>query len=237
MLAPLLLNRVFALDPAVYPNLFDAFSDALRRRDLLMYFSDPARQALAEAWDWAGAVKSVEGDYLMVVRENIGGGKSDQNIETLIQHQVAIQSDGRILDTVTLTMTHRGVEGEGFGGVMNNTYVRFYVPSGSRLVSAEGFDTVNPDLFLAPDVSAVTDSMLKAVQGEVSVDEYSGTRTNTEAGKTVFGNWIVTPTGKTSRAAITYELPFRVKSRSLAASSRNVHLDGATPTRNRAYRP
>jgi hypothetical protein len=209
-LAPLLLNRVFELDPSVYPMLFETFSDALDHQDLLMYFVDPSRQQFVQTWDWSGAVKSVEGDYLMVVRQNIGGGKSDKKIEALIQHEAAIQPDGRILDTITLTMTHRGVEGEALSGVMNNTYVRFYVPAGSRLVSAEGFDTVNPDLFLAPDRSAVTDPMLKAVQGEVSVDEYSGTRTNLESGKTVFGNWIVTGTGVTSRATIRYELPFRL---------------------------
>lgn len=210
-LLPLLLERVFEIK---LDNLFatvGTFSHSLVSRDLLLYFSDGQLEQNIKSLGWDGSVASSgEGDYLFVVNTNIAGGKTDHVIDQLVGHSAGIQADGSIIDTVTLTRAHRGNPLDQWEGTTNVSYVRFYVPEGSKLISVSGFTPVPSFRYQLPDEDAVTDDFLTAIEGDSIVEESTETRLTTEFGKTVFGNWLTTEPGEVKQVKITYTLPFKI---------------------------
>jgi hypothetical protein len=214
-LTPKLLNKLFALDLHNFVPVLQVVYTALSEKDILLYFNDVFLQNELAERGWTGEIKSTSGDYLMVVDTNIGGGKTDAAITETIEHQADIQADGSVIDTVTITRTHTGASGDEFADIKNVDYVRVYVPQGSELISAIGFEQPHPNLFLAVESGYAADADLQTVSGDILIDEASQTRINNEFGKTVFGNWLQTEPGATSKAVIQYRLPLAVRPQGL----------------------
>lgn len=214
-LTPKLLNKLFALDLHNFVPVLQIVYTALSEKDILLYFNDVFLQNELAQRGWTGEVKTTSGDYVMVVDTNIGGGKTDAAITETIEHQADIQADGSVIDTVTITRTHTGASGDVFADVNNVDYVRLYTPAGSTLLSATGFTQPDPALFLPVMDGYEHDIDLETISGDILIDEASQTRINQEFGKTVFGNWLQTEPGKTSKAVLQYRLPFTVKPQGL----------------------
>ena len=210
-LAPELLDKVFTLQGDQFRELLEILQQGLNEKHLLLYFNDPETQNLIATLGWDGSVKRTQGDFLMVAHTNLAGGKTDGVINEVINHQAAVQDDGTIITTVNLTRTHTGVpKADIFTGVQNNSYVRFYVPLGSTLIAATGFEKPPENLFEQPADDLTLDLDLLSVETNRSVDTSSGTDVYQESGKTVFGNWLQLKPGETQTATITYRLPFKL---------------------------
>lgn len=210
-LTPELLNRLFALDAANFLPVLQIIYTGLSQKDILLYFNDPFLENELSERGWTGEVKQTAKDYLQVVDTNIAGGKTDAVITETIEHSAVIQPDGAVVDTVTVSRTHHGSVDDAFANVNNLDYMRVYVPAGSQLLSATGFTQPDPKLFLEPAADATIDTDLQTISGDVLIDEQTQTRINQEFGKTVFGNWVETRPGETSRVTITYRLPFTLQ--------------------------
>lgn len=210
-LTPRLLNNLFDGRVENFLPVLQIFYSALSQKDMLVYFNDEFLQSEMAALGWTGAVRSASKDYLMVVDTNINGGKTDGVIDETIQHQAAIQADGSIIDTVEIIRVHRGSSNDQFANVNNWDYLRTYVPAGSRLLRAEGFTQPDPKLEFDPAADYQPDIDLTDISGDTIIDEASHTRINTEFDKTVFGNWIETRPGETSRVVLEYQLPFQLQ--------------------------
>ncbi|MDP3970267.1 MAG: DUF4012 domain-containing protein [bacterium] len=209
-LTPRLLSKLFALETENFLPVLQVFYNSLIEKDLLVYFNDPFIQNEMSSLGWTGELKDTSNDYLMVVDTNIAGGKTDHKISVTIEHEATIQESGKIIDKVTVTRMHDGASGDELEDVKNMDYIRFYVPEGSNLISSEGFTQPARNLLLEPEENYVLDEDLVAISGDTLIDENSSTRINNELGKTVFGNWIETSPGETSKVTIEYELPFRI---------------------------
>lgn len=211
-LTPRLLDKLFSLDAHNLLPVLQIFYNALNEKDILVFFNDVFLENDMRKLGWTGEVKQTNKDYLQVVDTNIAGGKTDAAITETIQHQADIQTDGSVIDTVTVTRLHDGATGDEFANVKNMDYMRLYVPQGSELISATGFSQPDPKLeLLATDASYLPDADLQTVSGVTLIDESTHMRTNTEFGKTVFGNWVITAPGDSSRVEIKYRLPFTVQ--------------------------
>lgn len=210
-LTPKLLDKLFSLESKNFLPVLQVLYTSLSEKDLLMYFNDPFLQNEMSRLGWTGEIKSTSKDYLMVVDTNIAGGKTDRVIDETIEHQADIQSDGRIIDTVTITRIHNGKSDDEFEKIKNMDYLRVYVPQGSTLLSAEGFEQPDPKLRLDPERGYEPDPDVVAISGDVLIDEATQTRINNEFGKTVFGNWVQTEAGETSKVTFRYELPFTIQ--------------------------
>lgn len=233
-LTPLLLDRLFKLRG---PQLVDALGsvhESLASGRILLRLHDGQLQEQAHAWGWDGAVRSAEGDYVMLADSNIGGGKTDGSIAVDVAHRAEVQADGSVVDTVRVTRTHRGTPGDPFTGVTNVDYLRLYVPEGSELLAASGF---SPDVeqqlkdplpgsLRDPDVAAAEDGALR--------DEVSGTRITRELGKTAFGNWVVLPVGESRTVELRYRLPRKLWAPATRADWLGKLL-GASPSPYAAY--
>ncbi|EKD33177.1 MAG: hypothetical protein ACD_76C00077G0003 [uncultured bacterium] len=209
-LAPALLERINSADAeSLFPILANSLQ-ALEQKDIQMYFPRQDLQQTAAKLGWTGKVHSVAGDYLMIVNANIGGGKTDLIIDQDISLRASIQPDGRIINTLTIKKTHKGMASELFQGLNNVDYMRVFVPRGSKLIHASGFNPPSDELFEQPEYILAQDKDLEMITGEIFKDPASGTLINDEFGKTIFGNWMQVKPGSVSEATFVYELPFTI---------------------------
>lgn len=210
-LTPKLLAKLFSTNKDQLKELFGLFKIGLNERHIMMYFNDKKTENLLADIGWAGEIRKTDGDYLAVIHTNLAGGKTDGVIKETIEHIAEVQNDGSIINTVKLTRRHAGIPGENiFTGVQNNSYVRFYVPAGSKLISAEGFNKPADDLFEQPAEDLRNDFDLISIETERTQHEASGTDIYKESGKTVFGNWLQLKAGEIQEASISYKLPFKL---------------------------
>jgi len=210
-LLPKLFDEIFQTESQDFLRLLDVFNRSLTAKDFILYFSDYALEKNIQELAWGGQVKQTDKDYLAVVSTNIAGGKTDHVIDQLIEHQAAIRPDGSIINTVTVTRGHQGNLLDFWEGKTNVSYLRFYVPKGSTLLSVSGFDTIPAFRYQLPDKEAKTDEDLSSIEAGAVIEEKSGMRITSEFGKTVYGNWVSLDPGEVQPVTIQYQLPFKLE--------------------------
>jgi hypothetical protein len=182
-------------------------SDSLQSKDIQVALMDPEQEKVAERFGWSGQLKETPGDSLALIEANIAGQKTDGVISETTKVGIAIQPDGSIIDTVTLTRTHNGQKGELFRGVRNVSYLRTYIPKGSELLTASGFNAPAKNLFKKPDEEYLPDPDVSAVE-QLEVDGAGGTTVSQEGSRTVIGGWMQLDPGETQTITLSYRLPF-----------------------------
>ncbi|MFA4845034.1 MAG: DUF4012 domain-containing protein [Patescibacteria group bacterium] len=210
-LAPKLVDRAIEKTSQDFLASLDFLNAGLTNKDIQLYLKNEEVEREVIARGWGGEIKQTNGDYLMVVDTNLGGGKTDGVIQEEVEILVDIQEDGSIVNTVNISRTHFGIQGLLFTGVNNVDYLRLYVPKGSELLRAEGFSMPDPSLFDQPMEDWILDDDLTYAVLTQSIDPVSATVITEEHGKTVFGNWVQTKPGSTSVVSFSYKLPFTVE--------------------------
>lgn len=206
LMAPVLLERLKNLSHEDSLRFLALLTDALETKDIQISLSDPEEDAFADRYGWRNRLKPVQGDALAVVAANIAGQKTDLFMEEAVDHVAAISANGAIEDTVTLTRMHTGQKGETFYGVRNVSYIRFYVPRGSTLLSAAGFTSPDPALFDPLQEGLVVDPDEAEVARTKHVHA-SGVDVWDEGDRTVFGGWSMVDPGATRTLTLRYRLP------------------------------
>ena len=209
-LMPILISKVMQLKPENFSKLIEVLSNSVKEKDILIYVEDENLESKVKQLNWAGEIKQAERDYLMLVNTNIGGGKTDQVIDQELSVQTKIHDDGSVINTIKLLRTHQGDSDDIFTKIKNINYLRFYVPEGSELIEASGFDEIDKNLLIYPSAEAKDDEFLLSVEKDPIIHERSNTRITTEFGKTVFGNWQGLEVGESKEVIIKYKLPFKI---------------------------
>lgn len=217
-LAPMVLERLEDADMQTTLAMLDLIGKGLTRKDIILFFENNALQSDIEQLGWSGSLKETSGDYLMVVDTNLGGGKTDTAIGQHVDLYSKVDEDGSIVNTVTITKEHRGLKTELFEGVNNVDYIRLYVPKGSQLLSASGFEIPGQELFEQSEVPLMEDEDLALIMTNQSIEPESKTDIWDESGKTVFGNWIQTKPGETETVTFTYKLPITLENQNAERS-------------------
>ena len=204
-----LMERAKGLTREDWIKLASEVSGALEKKDIQIAMVRADEESLVEKFGWNGRLKPTLGDSLAIIGANIAGQKTDGVIKEEVYHQADIQADGRIVDTLRIKRTHAGRKGELFRGVRNVQYLRVYVPKGSELLTASGFETPPASLFKKVLDTDQKDSELLAV--EKSATQATGTVWQaTEGDRTVFGGWLQLDPGQTQEILLTYRLPMGV---------------------------
>lgn len=184
------------------------FEENMSEKQIMLYFKDPYLQSEIVSQNWAGEIRSTDHDYLSIVNTNIGGQKSDRLMSEKINLRSEVEADGIIINTLKISRTHNGLKGEPLTGVRNVDWVRIYVPAGSELLSADGFQPLAAKYFKPkPEGVAESLSVLDAERA-AAVDVQTGTKIYREKDKTVLANWFLVNPGETSVVTIKYRLPF-----------------------------
>lgn len=207
LLGPRLIAKLKDLSQTEYVRALASLSEAVSQKEVQIALFDPTEEQLAEQFGWNGRLKSATGDALAVIAANIAGQKTDAAIEERVEHVADIQEDGSVIDSVTISRTHNGTEGGLFQGVRNVTYFRVYVPKGSRLIFAEGFEEPAPIFFDTPREDAVTDPD-EEVHMATAQSYPDGVRVWDEGDRTVIGGWSMVDPGERESITLSYRLPF-----------------------------
>lgn len=121
------------------PALFTAAFDSLLQKDVLLYLFDEKVQKSVVDFGIGGAIREYNNDYLHINDANLGGRKSNLYATQEVSQTVKVGDDGSVLKTVVITYKNP----EKHDGWLNSvlpTWVRIYVPRGSELLSADGFE-------------------------------------------------------------------------------------------------
>lgn len=217
-LTPKILEHVFgANDAFAMAKTASIFNSALQEKHLLIYSKNFNIQKLLSSQKWSGEILNTGKDYLSVINTNINGFKTDGVIEEKISHLAKINSDGTITDEVTITRKHNGGNSDyEWWNKVNSSYMRVYVPEGSKLLSASGQtrELVSPPLDYEM-LGFKKDAQLAQQEDAASIDEATGTKIYTENHKTVFANWTYVSPGETVELKYQYLLPFKINFDSL----------------------
>ncbi|MDR3559583.1 MAG: DUF4012 domain-containing protein, partial [Candidatus Pacebacteria bacterium] len=212
-LAPKIINKIINdgnLDDVA--KMANSILGNLNEKQIQLYSRNPQVENLMDQNSWSGRILSTPKDYVSVINTNINGFKTDGVIDQSISHDAKIQSDGSVMDTLTITRRHNGGNTPyDWWNQVNDDYMRVYVPEGAKLLSATGAtrETDAPPL----DYNALgyqRDSLLEAEENATKIDPNSGTRIYDEDGKTVFANWVYVSPQESVIVKYTYLLPFKV---------------------------
>jgi len=240
-LTPVLLKRLFGLSGEAAWPLVLTLEQALAQKEIQLYFSEQSLQERAENFGWTGEIKPSSGDYLLAVDTNIAGGKTNAYLTSQINLYSYVQPDGSLINTVAITRHHHGdeIDPKSAAYVLakqnNVAYLRIYVPQGSELLEVSGQTPPEKELFKEPYPNFSEDEYLRSIQGQVALDEPSGTAINNEAGKTVFGNWLQVKPGEEKTLTFSYRLPFKLDLPNVSWWQRVVNLFRKTTGVNHNY--
>ncbi len=218
-LTRLLIEKAFALqDRATTGRIAEALVSGLNEKHMLLYVRQPDFERLIDEVGWSGRILETSKDYLAVIHSNINGYKTDGVIDERIMHEAKIGDDGSIVDTVTVTRTHRGGDTPyDWWNKVNADYVRIYVPKGSLLIASEGttWEFPAPPLDYAR-LGFKKDADVDREESTEVVDQKTGVRISEDAGKTVFGAWAYVSPKESVTLRFQYRLPFRLDPKALS---------------------
>ncbi len=159
ILGPLMnsmLANMMGSPKAKWAEFFNIFTTAIKEKHLLMYFKDPNMQNAAEVLGSAGRINDYVGDYLHINDTNFAGAKSNMFVTEELEQIVSINADGSA--TKKLIITYKNPRpGDNcnleagqlcLNGLLRD-WQRIYVPKGSVLKSASGYEvdmTTSEDL-------------------------------------------------------------------------------------------
>lgn len=158
ILGPLMrsiLTKAYGAPKQQWPELFKTGWDSIQGRHIQLYFPDENFQKAALTANAAGKlVPAAQGeDFLGVVNANLGGAKSNLFVECEMSQQISAPENGFITKSIEITYknTRRADNCDLEAGLLclNSTlrdWTRIYVPTGSELVSAQGF-TEEPESY------------------------------------------------------------------------------------------
>ncbi|HRY59842.1 MAG TPA: DUF4012 domain-containing protein [Patescibacteria group bacterium] len=200
--APLFLDKIFSIEKNNKGKITKILLDNIKEKHIQFYSPNTDIQSIFSSIDIDGAIKNSDSDYFAYINANIGGQKTNGLIEEVINHQVNISNDGKITHKVTLTRKHNGTYDWPSG--INYSYVRFYLPQGSKVIDIKNFEKND---------SIKRDGKTGMIYLEERSSEYLGKAEikdldiSIEHGKTVVGAWQRIKPGEEVVSEIFYELP------------------------------
>lgn len=209
-LAPIILDNIYNLSAQQIIQLGDLLNKHLINKDIQLYFNDKDRQQFVIKKGWAGDLKDTSGDYLNVIVQNIGGGKSDSVIEQTVDYHLTVGPDNYLIGKARIVRQHNGNPNDVFARQRNVAFIRIYVPLGSELITVEGATEPEQKLFKdIPDFYEADNDLIKldGINYYHPFDKYYETE---QFNKKVFGQWLMLDPGETKELTFIYRLPIKV---------------------------
>lgn len=203
----------FANSNKKFIDIFQILDKSFSNKTVQFYFTDEKIEKAFAEFNLTGQIKQLPGDYLAVINTNLRGGKTDNVIKKSFSLETTIDEQGKIINTLTLTRTHQGDPNNLFEKITNLDWLRIYVPKGSQLISATGFNAPDKKTYYPEDSTLGNDEDLQKLEGNITIDPASDTKIYNQFNKTVFANWVQTPVGQTSKIILKYSLPFTLNNR------------------------
>jgi len=201
-----LFEKIKNVDQKTWLKLAKAVYQSARQKDILVYFKDPKTQEIVKSLNWDGALRQgFDGelsrtaqckerkirclvDYLMVAEANVGVNKANFFVKRNFSHQIKINKDGLIEETLRLGYQNTA-QTEIFPAGKYKSFVRIYTPLKSELVKVA---LINPQ-------TGTTEEIEKE---KVEVKE--------DHGKQVFGFLLEVPIQENRTIEVVYRLSEKI---------------------------
>jgi hypothetical protein len=184
MIAKELKIRLFDLPFSRWGEIFKAVDANINEKNIMMYFKDCDLERLAVEEGIAGEMKPADNDYFMAVDANLAAFKSDSVMNKNIIYEVR-EKDGALFAKATLNYAHQG--DFSWRSTKYRSYTRIFVPAGSELVLADGFES--------------------PVAEELNKNSFPSECADATDDKTYFGGFFTVEPGKIKNITIEYRLP------------------------------
>lgn len=136
-----LLDEVMHSHGQELARVLSTVNESLNRKFILLNFNNPKAEALVKRYHWGGIMdRHVSGDYLSVVDENLLGHKDNFVMRYHIRTSIR-RVGSRYQETASITYRDPAID-NGSLFVPYRSWVRFYVPMGSKLISIAGVDGI-----------------------------------------------------------------------------------------------
>jgi hypothetical protein len=141
-LARALFEKIKNADQKTWLKLAKAVYQSARQKDIMVYLKEPEVMGIVRDLGWDGALRQAQckerkirclGDYLMVVEANVGVNKANFFLKRNFSHQIKINKDGLIEETLRLGYQNTA-QTENFPAGKYRSFIRVLVPLGSELV-------------------------------------------------------------------------------------------------------
>ncbi|HEV8194712.1 MAG TPA: DUF4012 domain-containing protein, partial [Ktedonobacterales bacterium] len=219
----------------------------LRSKDIQVYFNNKDLQTLLHQMRADSSISTAAGqDGLFVSQMNVSVSKGTPLISTVIADNVTLDAKGGATHKLKVSLKNKGgvTWNDIFGPPTYRDYVRIYVPAGTKLQSAGGFDLGPNNLLCAgsscganpypqgervcpaaaylPGQWAGTNYSQNTAGSKPGTLDRVGGPTNTKSdvpGRTMWGGWVVIPPTCTANLTVTYYVPNVVVTPGSAASA------------------
>lgn len=122
------------------PTFINIGVQLANEKHIMMYMHDAAAQSALSELNWTGEIrKDSVGDYLHINDSNFAGGKSNLYVTENVTVEITIGDDGAVKNKVTIEYKNPQPFNTWLNGI-NRSYVRIYVPKGSKLTYSKGSD-------------------------------------------------------------------------------------------------
>ncbi len=175
-----LKTRLFNLPASDFNRLFTILDNNINRKDIQIYFSNPAWENLSRTLGTSGEVINTNHDFLMIVDSNLRAFKSDAVMKKDLSYNL-ITHNGKLKAKLTLNYHHEGKFN--WRTTYYRSYTRIYLPIGTKLINIKGLDKTTAN------ISVYNDSTLN---------------------KTIFAFFFTVKPGNSRKIIINYILPKRV---------------------------
>lgn len=127
--------KLFDLPSSKWIDIFNVINNNLLNKEILIYLKDEQLQNSISDLGWSGEIQKVNGDYLMIVDSNMAALKTDLVMNKGINYKLEENSNG-LFSKLKINYAHHG--NFDWKTSRYRTYVRVYVPFGSKLIKSIG---------------------------------------------------------------------------------------------------
>lgn len=149
-LAPMLqtiLLKIYGAPKNMWSPLFTTITRNIGEKHVLFYMLDAKEQSAIESINIAGRIKDSDADYFHINDLNFAGAKSNLFVTEEVEQVITIAEDGTVTKKVTVTYKNPAPASNCdleagklcLNGILRDV-VRLYVPRGSELKEALGFE-------------------------------------------------------------------------------------------------
>lgn len=128
--------KLFNLPTKQLLEIFSILNNNLDEKNILIYLFNPVEQNLIKQKGWAGEIKNMKDDYLMVVDANMAALKTNAVINRNLEYEVDQNINGLF---AKLKINHAHSGRFDWKTTRYRTWTRIYAPLGSQLIKTEGF--------------------------------------------------------------------------------------------------
>ncbi len=162
-----LFDKAFTAPKNKWDDIIAVILQGANKKHILLNFENTEEQQWAENMNWAGRIKSYDGDYFQLNEANFGGAKANIFVTRTVNQEVK-KEGGNWVKTVTVDFVNPE-PADGWLNAPYRSYIRVLAPQGSKLISVEGGQAE------VPQESYFDDIIEKQVFAAFNITEPEGT--------------------------------------------------------------